>query len=168
MIRRLLMGSIGLVGACLAGALAWAGTWPWAAATLGLTAAWLVGEGRGWHLAAPLGFATSAALAGLSLWLSGEPGVAWLALVAVVAALCAWDLDGLARRLDRFGYEGDRSRLERQHLRRLLAVASLGLVLGGVALAVQIRLSFLLALLLSLLAALGVSWAVFLLRSVGD
>jgi hypothetical protein len=168
MIQRLVLASVGLAATCQAMAHAWAGSWPWAAASLGLGAAWLVAEVRGWHLAAPLGFTASGALAGFSLWLSWDPGVALLALVAIVAALCAWDLDGLARRLDRFGYEGDRSRLERQHLRRLLAVASLGLALGSLALGIKIRLSFLPALLLTLVAVLGLSWAMFLLRSASE
>jgi heme/copper-type cytochrome/quinol oxidase subunit 4 len=165
MIRRLLLGSVGLAAACLAVAHAWAGAWPWAALSLGLGALWLVGEARGWSPSAPLGFGASVALAVLSLWTSREAGVSSLALLAVVAALCAWDLDGMAQRLACFGYLGDPSRLERQHLGRLLAVAALGLLLGGSALAVQIEITFLPALLLSLLAVLGLSWAVSLLRA---
>jgi hypothetical protein len=164
MIRRIILGSVGLAAACLAGAYAWAGAWAWAAISLGLGIAWLVGLGQGWSLAAPLGFAASAALAILSVSLNEQAGVALLALLAVVAALCAWDLDGLARRLAHFGYVGDRSRLERRHLGRLLAVAGLGLLLGGAALAVQIRLTFLPAFLLSLLVVVGLSWGVFFLR----
>jgi len=167
MIHRLVRGSAGLVAICLAVAHAWAGAWPWAAASLGLGAAWVVGERQGWHLTAPLGFASSAVLAALSLWLSDEAGVALLALLAVIAALCAWDLDGLAQRLGHFGYVGDQPRLEQQHLGRLLAVAALGLLLGGLALAFQIRLTFAPALLLSLLVVMGLSWAVFILRAEG-
>lgn len=167
MIRGFLLGSAGLAAACLAAAHTWAGAWTWAAASLCLGVLWLVGEIRDWHATASLGFAASAILAAVSLWQSAKPGVALLALLAIAAALCAWDLDGLSQRLVRFGYEGDRSKLERQHLGRLLAVVGLGLVLGGIALAVQIQLSFLSALLLSLLAVLGLSWAVFLLRTEG-
>lgn len=165
MIPRLVYASVGLAAVCLAAGLALAGSWPWAAAALGLGALWLAGQWRQWPSAAALGFATSVALAVLSLWLSAKASVALLALLAVVAALWAWDLDGLARRLARYTYVGDRGRLERQHLGRLLIVSALGLLLGLVALALRIRLTFLPALLLSLLTVLGLSWAIFLLRT---
>lgn len=168
MIRRLLLGSVGLAAICLAAAHAWAGAWPWVGASLGLGIVWLAGEGRGWSLAAPLGFVASVVLAALSLWLSGDGLVGPLAVLAVVAALCAWDLDGLVQRLARFGYVGDLPRLERKHLGRLVAVAGLGLLMAVPALALQIRLIFLPALLLSLLAVLGLSWGVFLLRAGGQ
>lgn len=168
MIRRLTVAGAALATLCLAAAQALAGAWPWAAASLGLGALWLAGHWRRWRPAAPSGFAASVALAGIALWLDSRAGVALLALLAVVAALCAWDLDGLARRLARFPYAGDRAQFERQHLARLASVAATGLLLAGVALAVEIRLTLLPALLLSLLAIIGLSWAVFVLRIQGD
>lgn len=167
MIPRLIHTAVGLAAASLAAALALAGSWPGAAAALGLGALWLAGRWRRWGPIAALGFAASVALAVLSLWLSKETRVALLALLSVAAALCAWDLDRLARRLARYPYVGDRARLERRHLVRLLAVTAAGLLLGLATLALQIRLAFLPALLLSLLALLGLSWAVFLLRTQG-
>ncbi|MEJ2211473.1 MAG: hypothetical protein P8129_20885 [Anaerolineae bacterium] len=154
-----------LAAASLAAAHALGGSWAWAAAGLGLGALWLLGLWRNWAPTASLGLAAFTALAALNLWLDGRSSIALLALLAVVAALCAWDLDGLARRLARYPFVGDRASLERRHLARLLAVAALGLLLGGAALAIQIRLTFLPALLLGLLALLGLSWAVLLLRS---
>jgi len=165
MIGRLVTATIVLVAACLAAAHALAGSWAWAVAGLGLGVLWLLGRWRDWSPAAPLGLAASTALAALSLWPDNRAGIALLALLAVVAALCAWDLDGLARRLARYPFAGDQAGLERRHLARLLAVATLGFLLGGAALAIQIRLTFLPALLLGLLALLGLSWAVLLLRT---
>lgn len=165
MIHRLASLAVALAAACLAAAHALGGSWAWAAACLGLGGLWLLGRWRHWAPAAALGLAAFTALAGLGLWLDGRPGTALLALLAVVAALCAWDLDGLAWRLARYPFIGDRAGLERRHLVRLLAVAALGLVLGGATLAIQIRLTFLPAVLLSLLALLGLSWAVLLLRT---
>ena len=128
MIRHLLLGSVGLAAICLAAAHAWAGAWPWVGASLGLGILWLAGEGRGWSLAAPLGFGASVVLAALSLWLSADGFVAPLAVLAVIAALSAWDLDGLVQRLARFCYVGDLPRPEPQHVAldvagRLLAQA---------------------------------------------
>jgi hypothetical protein len=168
MIRRLIFASVALAGTCLAVACFQAGTWPWTAASIGLSALWLTGEGWRWRLASPLGLAGCVGLAALSIQLGSQAGVAWLALLAVIAALCAWDLDGLARRLSRFAYMGDQARRERQHLGRLLAVAALSLLLGGTALALDLSLSFLPAFLLSLLVVLGLSWAAFLLRTEGS
>jgi len=156
MIRRIISATVVLASTCLAAAHALGGGWAWAAAGLGLGALWLFGQWRRWPLTAPLGLVASTALAALSLWLDGEPGSALLALLGVVAALCAWDLDGLAWRLARYPFVGDQAGLERRHLARLLGVA---------ALALQIRLTFLPALLLSLLAVLGLSWAMLLLRT---
>lgn len=165
MIRRLTFASVALVGATLAAAYALAGAWPWAAASFGLAALWLAGEGWRWPLAAPLGVVASAGLAALSTQLAGKAGVSLLAVLAVVAALCAWDLDGFARRLASAPYVGDQTRLERRHLGRLVAVAALGLLLAGAALALDLSLSFWPIFLLSLLAVLGLSWAAFLLRT---
>ncbi len=167
MIRHLIFASVGLATACLAGTHALAGIWPGAAASIGLGILWLVGEGQQWRLAAPLGLAASVGLAALGVRLGGDAGVALLALLAVIAALCAWDLAGLAQRLCGPTYVGDQEGLERRHVGRLLAVAALGLLLAVAALALDLSLSFLPALLLSLLAVLGLSWAVFLLRSAG-
>lgn len=168
MIGHLASLAVALAAACLVAAHTLGGSWDWAAACLGLGGLWLLGRWRDWAPAAPVGLAASTGLAGLSLWLDGRPGTALLALLAVVAGLCAWDLDGLARRLARYPFVGDRAGLERRHLARLLVVAALGLVLGGVTLAIQIRLTFLPALLLSLLALLGLSWALLLLRTASS
>lgn len=127
----------------------------------------LPGRGqRPW--AAPLtlvGFAGLAA-GGLLLGL----GTGWM-LLAVVAALCAWDLEHLDKRLSHPAYAGSeagRRAVEKVHRGRLLAVTALGLLLGSVGLFAQVRLTFLPALLLSLLALLGLSWVVSFFRAWGD
>jgi hypothetical protein len=165
MIRRLLFGTIIGAAACLTAAHAAGEGWPWAIASAVLGTLWLLGCWRDWSPTASLGLAAFTALAAFSLWLGGRSGTTLLALLAVVAALCAWDLDGLARRLARYPVVGDQAELERRHLARLLAVAALSLLLGGATLAIQIRLTFLPALLLGLLILLGFSWAILLLRT---
>lgn len=166
MIRRLLLAAIVVTAACLAAAYLLAASWAGAAAGLALGALWLLGQRYRWPPAAALGLGASTTLAALGLWLDDGAGTALLALLAVVAALCAWDLEGLARLLARYPFVGDQADLERRHLARLLAVAALGLLLGGVTLALQIRLTFLPALALTLLVLLGLSWAVVLLRTL--
>ncbi len=108
------------------------------------------------------GFASLAA-AGV-LW---GVGAGWM-LLAVVAALCAWDLEHLHERLSNPAYAGSaagRRAVENAHLARLLAVLAVGLLLGAVGLLAPARLAFLPALLLSLLALLGLSWVVSFFRA---
>ncbi len=118
--------------------------------------------------AAPLALAgfTGLAVVGLRLGL----GAGWM-LLAVVAALCAWDLEHLEERLSHpiyAGSEAARHAMQKEHARRLLAVAALGLGLGAAGLVAQARITFLLALLLSLLALLGLSWVVSFFRAWGE
>ena len=164
-IRRLVPAAVCLSAAALALGYALAGAWPWVVASLALGALWLAGQWLRWPQTSPLGFATSVILAGVCALSSTSPSASLLALIAVVAALCTWDLDGLARRLERYPFVGDQARLERQHLVRLLAVAALGFFLAAAALALQIRFSLLPTLLLSLLVVLGLSWVFFFLRT---
>ncbi len=106
---------------------------------------------------------TGLAAVGLRLGL----GAGWM-LLAVVAALCAWDLEHLEERLSQpiyAGSEAARHAMQKEHARRLLAVAALGLGLGAAGLVAQARITFLLALLLSLLALLGLSWVVSFFRA---
>jgi hypothetical protein len=58
--------------------------------------------------------------------------------------------------------------LERRHLQRLLLVALLGLLLGAIALRIEITLGFGAALLLALLAVLALSRAIRAMRCEGD
>jgi hypothetical protein len=121
---------------------------------------------RTWAAAVALGGFAALAAVGLSLGL----GAGWM-LLAVVAALAAWDLQHLEERLWHPGYAASRAgrrALEAVHLRRLLAVAVVGLLLGSVALVAQTRITFLPALLLSLLALLGLGWVVAFFRAWGQ
>ncbi len=138
--------------------------WVWMPAIGILAVLWLFGYWRGWEWVASLavvgytGMAAAGSLSGLgSGWMVG----------GLVAALCAWDLHRFVlclRSVERVEAEGA---LERRHLQRLLAVAGLGLLLAAIALTVEIRLSFLFALLLGTLAVLGLSRAVSFLRREG-
>ena len=134
-----------------------------AALALLLAALPLVLPGRGQLALA--GFAGLAAV-GLRLGL----GAGWM-LLAVVAALCAWDLEHLVERLSHPAYAGSedgREAVERVHLGRLLAVAAVGLLLGSAGLLAQAGITFLPALLLSLLALLGLSWVFSFFRAWGE
>ena len=122
----------------------------WAAGALG--GLWLLGVWRGWGWTAPLGLGATVALAALGVWM-GASG--WGALVAVGAALAAWDLQRFLGRLRRAGRVDAEEALVEAHLKRLALVLSVGLGLGGLALSWPVRIGFWWTLLLSLVAVVG-------------
>jgi len=131
------------VAAGLPGILALAaGQWPLALAAAALGAGWGVAHRLGWRWASPLALVGLIWLAVNGLWhqLSAD----WL-VGAVTAALCAWDLDGLAVRLARFEPRPEHSRLVQSHVARLLMLMGAGLVVGEAALRIRITLGVSLA-----------------------
>lgn len=166
---------LGVLFVLLATAAQWAGAlsgdpdlarrWPWLLVTGGLGLLWLAGYWRDWLWAAPLGLAGLAMAAAAGLLQAFGPG--WM-VFGLVAALCAWDLHYLVHTLRNLEPAEDHRALERAHIRRLLAVAGLALALGAVALSIELRLTFFVALLLGLLAAWGLGRAVGFLRRESD
>lgn len=151
--------AIGLATLLLALGYALAASWPGAAASLAIGGAWLVGLRRAWPAAGALGLLglAGAAAAGVALGVAGP-----LALVAVAAALAGWDLERFAARIR--GASGDTAAVERAHLRQLLGILGAGLLLGALALALRLALSFGAALLLAALAIVALGRAFRLLR----
>jgi hypothetical protein len=165
--ERLVAGCAGLAAVALGLGYGLAGRWAGIPAVAALLLLWLVGRQR-WRWTATMGLVSfsGAAAAGVLLGLDA----AWM-VTGLVAALCTWDLDHFARRLQGVDWadgNGERTalrrELERSHLGWLLAVAGLGLLLAALALRVRVRLAFLTAVLLGLLAVLGLSRAIAFLR----
>ena len=165
MTARLLSITIGLAAIVLAIGYAVGGVWKISLILLAMGVLWWIGQKRHWNLFAPvalLGFVVAAAV---GLWMGLPAG--WM-LVGVVAALSAWDLDHFARRLRSVERVEMRPALERLHLRRLVSVDGLGLLLAGMALGVQYKFSFDVALVLGLVAVVGLSQMVSYLRRESD
>jgi hypothetical protein len=161
MITTALTISIVLAASALTVAYGLGGLWIPAAVVLVVGALWVLGERAGWSwISWPMVvlFAGAAAVGAL-LSLNHI-----LLLIGLIAALSAWDLDHLARQLDRVDAVEHESAMKRRHLLRLLAVDGLGLLFAVVALLVEIRLSFGLALVLGLVALLGLSCALRFFR----
>ena len=97
--------------------------------------------------------------AAVGAWLRLNP---YLLLLGLVAAISAWDLDALSRQVS--DTDDVKPGLEGRHLRRLLIVDGIGLLLAGLALTVQLRLSFGLAVAAAIVALVGLSRAVGFLR----
>jgi hypothetical protein len=166
---RLGAGCAGLAALTLGLGYGLGGYWAGIAVVAALLLLWLAGRRRGsWAATVGLVAFSGAAAAGVLLGLAAG----WM-LAGLVAALSAWDLEHFGRRLHSVDWEdGNRAHaalrrdLERDHLWRLLVVAGLGLLLAALALGVRVRLTFLAAVLLGLLAALGLSRAVAFLRDL--
>jgi hypothetical protein len=89
-------------------------------------------------------------------------------LLGTVAALAAWDLDHFAFRLQDISRVEQRETLVTAHLQRLALVSGGGLLLGIGALLVQVRFSLGAAVLLGLLAILGLQQFLVMLRRESD
>lgn len=85
-----------------------------------------------------------------------------LAPIALILALFGWDLDLFSKRLEKFQkVEGD---LELNHLKRLLIMSTISLILVAIALIAQFKLSFGIALAISLV---GLASLIAILRLAG-
>lgn len=122
---------------------------------------WLTGRQCGWAWTVSLGFMLFVGAAAFGIWLELPSA---LMLCGTVATLAAWDLDGFSARLQRAKRIEGQQQLQRSHLWRLLIVSALGLLLGGVALGVRVEFGFWSALLLGILAILGLSRTIGFLR----
>jgi hypothetical protein len=167
MVAKLLFTSTILATVALALGYGLVGLWAGVVFVLVLGFLWLVGQRRGWGWMASVMLVFFVGAASIGLWLNVQDG--WM-LLSVVAALSAWDLDHFAQRLSGVGQNRveETRDLERRHLERLLIVDGLGLLFGAVALGIEVDLGFGTALLLGLLAVLGLSRAVGILRRESD
>jgi len=117
---------------------------------------WLIGPWRDGSAIGSVGLISLTSAAAFGLWLGLPAG--WM-LLSTVAALVAWDLDDFSYRLRKAEQVSGELELKQFHLQRLLVVAGLGLLLGGIALSVRVDLGFWWALFLGLLAILCLSQA---------
>jgi hypothetical protein len=78
-------------------------------------------------------------------------------VVGVIAALSAWNLDGLARELASVDAVKHQRVLQESYLKRLLLVDGLSFLLAAAAATVRLRLSFSIALLVALVGLVGLS-----------
>lgn len=94
---------------------------------------------------------------GIAAWGLWQGLSAWLALVAVLLTLAAWDMGRFIRRQVFALNDAAAARMERTHLIRLGQALGGGLLLGGLALLVRIPLDFGMALLIGIIAIVALS-----------
>jgi hypothetical protein len=156
---------VGLAALGLAVGFGIGGIWAAAPICLGLGAFWLLGEQFDWRWTNALGLLCVTGAAIIGIW----SGIAVpFILFSTTMALVAWDLLRFAQRLRTAVQVEGADVLMRSHVQRLLVVAALGLLLGGISQGVQLELSFSGALLLGGLAILGLSRAVGFIQHKSD
>lgn len=158
---------VGLAAAAVILALGYlhTGLWPGAAAALLLGLLGGLAGWRKWDWLQAVVLAGSVLLAATGAFVGLPP---LLVVAGGCAALAAWDLAAFAGRLGRAGRVAGREGLVGRHLLRLVAVVGLGFGLTAATLQVRVNLSFEITLLLAVLAILGLSQAVRLLRRTSD
>lgn len=157
----MITGAIGLASAYLAGGLIAAGETIFALAPAVFGGLWVAGVilQRRWTRAVALPgmiiVAVGAAFAQVAPFVS---------LAGLVMTLIAWNLDDLERRLIQADRVVDEKALRRVHAARLLSVSGLALGIGVLASVVRFEIGAIGALILGVLAVLGLSRIVTLLR----
>ena len=166
--RQLVYAGISLAALALLAGFGLAGLW-WAAAVVVVVAAfWSVGHARKQRWAAPVGLFALGLATAVGLIAGLAPG--W-GIIALVAALAAWEFDFFWRVLEDTDRAGRSVRVKRRdllirrHRRRVLAVVVGGALLAGAATVVQVQFGFGLALLLGVISLAGISRAVHFLRN---
>jgi hypothetical protein len=122
---------------------------------------WLFAGWKRWTWFSAIALLLCVALAAFGLWIDLSPG--WM-ISGALGGLLAWDLTEFMRRL-RFAARTDNLRdLERRHLARAAIVALIGAGLASIPMLVRLEFSFEWVVLLTLIAAFGVTQLVAWLR----
>jgi len=127
---------------------------------------WLLAVWQRWRWISVLGLVLSFLAAALGLWfLNFTPG--WM-FAGAIGGLMAWDLTYFRYRLRYAGSDQERRAVERRHLLRLSVLALLGFLLASLAMAVKLAFNFQWALLMAIVAVLGVTQLVRWFRRRGS
>jgi hypothetical protein len=138
MTKAILLGCVILTTAALVVGFAIESQWSLAIGSLAGGVVWAVLAFLGRDFPA-ISLTLSVCLAVLAGWLGNAPV---LPVVAVVAALSAWDLSLFGKRLRYAAQGGIKGVLERRHLMRLLAVNGIGFAIALSAILLRVRFSF--------------------------
>lgn len=127
-----------------------------------LAVIWLVAHFRKWYWFSSIALIVVIGAAAYGVW--REFPTVWL-LLGALGGLLGWDLSDFAQRLSYAAPMDDTRTLERRHLERVAIVAALGVGLALLSVYIRInRLAFEVAVVLLLLAALGLTRLVWGLR----
>ncbi|MBI2758092.1 MAG: hypothetical protein HYX49_05385 [Chloroflexi bacterium] len=117
-------------------------------------AVWLIAVWQRWRWFAYIGLVFNFLAAALGLWvLNFTPG--WM-FAGAIGGLLVWDLTDFRYRLRFSASDEERRAVERRHLLRVTFLALLGLLLASLAMILKFQFNFEWALLLAIVAALGI------------
>lgn len=162
MLERTIFSAIAVSTLALSISLAIAGAWAIGASCFVFGLAWLYLEWRNSHALAVLGLLLTIGGAAYASFLGI---VAFPLVLAVIAALIAWESSRLANRLRSFKEPEHREAMVDQHQKRLFRAAIVGFFLTMLANLVQIPLAFGWALVLVIIAIVGL---VAMLRMINN
>jgi hypothetical protein len=158
---RLLFGAIFLAASTLAAGYALAGSWLGGVVAFIWAGLWVISIVR-----QTFNFA-SLALIGYSILIINAHavgvGAVWL-LLTLIGALAGWDLEYLLVRLLDVEDEAVADQIAATHNRKLGVTLALGLAVAGITLGIRYQISFWLVLVISILAILGVTRFIALVR----
>lgn len=127
---------------------------------------WLIAVWQRWRWFATVGLIFSFAAAALGLWfLNFTPG--WM-FAGAIGGLLAWDLTFFRERLRFVASDEERQGMEGRHLVRIAALSLIGFLLASVAMAVKFQFNFQWAVLLAVVAILGVIQLIAWFRKRGS
>jgi hypothetical protein len=161
---QVLVALLGLAAALLVIAFLSLGAWGRAGLVLLVASGWGLAVWRKSRLF-NLGFI---GLAALAVHASALPIPTIASLASLVFSLAAWDLSEFSIRLREYDPQPGVERLIFHHLRRLAVIAGAGFLLGELALLLRLRIKFEVAIVIGLLAFLGLAQAIRYLRSLSD
>lgn len=128
-------------------------------------AVWLIAVWQRWRWFAYVGLTFNFLAAALGLWfLNFPPG--WM-FAGAIGGLLAWDLTSFLHRLHFSASDEERRVVENRHLFRIAFLALLGFGLASAAMALKLQFNFEWALLLAVVAVLGIAQLVTWFRKRG-
>lgn len=165
MVRKLWSIGFGCATCALVAGYTMGGHRIWTLPILGFAVLWYLGQRRGLKWVASVELLLFAGLAVIGIWqkLSFE-----LMLLGMIAALATWDMESFLQRMQDVERVDQREHLEQKYLRRLLIIEVSGALLAFTAVSLTVTFSFGSALLLGLLAVVGLSRTIRFLRHESD
>jgi len=163
-LARYFFGSIALAAVAMAAGFITASAWIGVIAALLVAGLWIIARARQQTWSTNAGLSAYVVLAMLAAWLHVHP--IWM-LISIGAITIAWDVDHFQQKRSQIGSVIRGHDLIRAHVQRLLLVEFVGLLLAALAMLVDVRIGFWIAVPLAVLMFSGINLLLRCMRSEG-